>query len=281
MINKPLKLSIVIPAYNEQNHIKKCLQAISAQTEPADEVIVVDNNSKDDTRKIVAEFPFVKVLKEKKQGVTYARNSGFNAATGDIIGRIDADTRIDSDWAAKVRKIFADKKVAAATGPAYYYDMPLKEKNYIAEHAFKNILYKYAREFPFLLGANMAIRRSEWESIRRETCVAKEIHEDMDLAIHLYLNNRHIVYDSKMRAGASSRRFDSGPGAFYKYSLMMTSSFNRHDMNPMGAKVAITAYSFGYMLTSPLRRAYDDVSEKRSIRHLLKRSNVPRENPNH
>ncbi|MCA9348349.1 hypothetical protein KC867_02980, partial [Candidatus Saccharibacteria bacterium] len=107
----------------------------------------------------------------------------------------------------------------------------------------------------------------------------KTIHEDMDLAIHLYLNNRHIVYDAKMLAGASTRRFDSGPEAFFAYSEMMTNSFAIHDMNPVGAKVAIAAYSFAYLTLAPLRRAYDDELGKRSIKKLFRRTK-PRDNPN-
>lgn len=276
---KKLTLSIVIPVYNEQSHIKSCLEAIANQLDAPDEVIVVDNNSTDDTVKIVKQFDFVKLIIEKQQGVLYARNTGFSEVKSEIIGRIDADTRIDKDWTRKVRKIFEDKKVAAATGPVYWYDMPLKEKNYVAEHAFKGLLYKYDKEFPFLLGANMAIRKSEWDLVSKDICFDKTIHEDMDLAIHLYLNSRHIIYDPKMRAGASSRRFDSGPEAFFAYSDMMTNSFAIHDMNPVGAKIAIAAYSLGYLTLAPLRRAYDDNSGKRSIKKLF-RKNSPRDNPN-
>lgn len=277
--NKKLTLSIVIPVYNEQSHIKSCLEAIAVQTDMPDEVIVVDNNSTDSTVEIVKQFDFVTLVHEKRQGVLYARNTGFNQAKSDIIGRIDADTRIDADWVTMVRKIFASSKVAASTGPVYWYDMPLRERNYIAEHAFKKLLYKYDKEFPFLLGANMAIRRKEWQEIESDVCFDKTIHEDMDLAIHLYLNNRHIVYDAKMLAGASTRRFDSGPEAFFAYSEMMTNSFAIHDMNPVGAKVAIAAYSFAYLTLAPLRRAYDDELGKRSIKKLFRRTK-PRDNPN-
>lgn len=243
------------------------------------EVIVVDNNSTDGTVKIAKKFDFVTLVNAKRQGVFWARNKGFDMANGDIIGRIDADTRLIPGWVKEIKHAFKDPSVAAATGPVFWYDMPLKEKNYVAEHAFRRLLYKYDKDFPFLLGANMAIRNTEWEKVKSELCSDNNIHEDMDLAIHLYLNSRRIAYDPKLQAGASARRLDSGPEAFFRYSEMMTNSFAKHDMNPVGAKVAIAAYSFGYMILYPFRRAYDDKSGKRSFKRFF-RGNKPRSNPN-
>jgi len=280
MTTKNLSVSIIIPVYNEENYLRQCLEAIVAQIEPADEVIVIDNNSTDKTVEIAKEFDFVKLLREKKQGVFYARNKGFDAAKSEIIGRIDADTRLDPDWTRQVKRIFLDDQVAAATGPVYWYDMPLKDKNYLAEHAFKGLLYKYDKEFPFLLGANMAIHRNVWRKISHQLCNNKNMHEDMDLAIHLYQNKEPIIYDSDMRAGASSRRFDSGPEDFYRYSEMMRTSFAEHDMNPVGAKVATAAYTLGYVTLYPLRRAYNDKNNRRSLMQLI-RGNKARKNPMH
>lgn len=279
-MSRNLSVSIIIPVYNEENHLRQCLDAIAAQDEAPDEVIVVDNNSTDETVEIAKSYDFVRVLNEHRQGVFHARNKGFNTSTADIIGRIDADTRLDTDWTRQVKRIFLDDQVAAATGPVYWYDMPLKEKNYFAEHAFKGLLYKYDKDYPFLFGSNMAIRQSEWRQVRSDLCDNKAMHEDMDLAIHLYLREQHIVYDSHMRAGASTRRFDSGPEDFYRYSEMMKTSFAEHDMNPVGAKVAIAAYTLGYVTLYPLRRAYDDKKQRRSFTRLL-RGNKPRKNPMH
>jgi glycosyltransferase involved in cell wall biosynthesis len=87
-------ISIVIPVYNEAERIAACLESIAAQTVTPLEVIVVDNNSTDATVSIARSFPFVRVITAKCQGVIHARNRGFNAARGEIIGRIDADTRL-------------------------------------------------------------------------------------------------------------------------------------------------------------------------------------------
>src|SRR3990167_3424187 len=96
--DKRLTLSIVIPAYNEEDHLKACLDSISKQTIKPLQVIVVDNNSTDKTAEIAKSYNFVTLIKEEKQGIAYARNRGFDAVTADIIGRIDADTMLFPKW---------------------------------------------------------------------------------------------------------------------------------------------------------------------------------------
>src|SRR5687767_9222428 len=108
-----MKVSIVIPVYNEADRLAACLQAISRQKVMPLEVIVVDNNSTDKTRTVALSFPFVKLVAEKRQGVVYARDTGFNLAEGDIIGRIDADTILPPAWTDQVINIFNDLKISA------------------------------------------------------------------------------------------------------------------------------------------------------------------------
>src|SRR5262245_36697630 len=96
-MHKP-RLSIVIIAFNEEKHIGPCLEAIAHQTVAPDEVIVVDNNSTDRTVQIASSYPFIKVIHETEQGMIPARNTGLDAAKGDLLARIDADTRIPPQW---------------------------------------------------------------------------------------------------------------------------------------------------------------------------------------
>src|ERR1700722_13666836 len=102
---KQVKLSIVVIAYNEEEYLRQCLEAIKQQLYPPEEVIVVNNNSTDKTVKIAQSFPFVKLIHEKEQGMIPARNAGFDAAKGDLLARIDADTRPPVDWVVRVHKI--------------------------------------------------------------------------------------------------------------------------------------------------------------------------------
>jgi glycosyltransferase involved in cell wall biosynthesis len=122
---EPLTLSLIIPAYNEENYLRGCIESIAKQSVKPDEVILVNNNSTDKTLEIAAEFDFVRVINEPKQGIVYARNRGFDAAKSDIIGRIDGDSRLPSDWVAQVKHFYADDahQKSAITGGGYFYNI--------------------------------------------------------------------------------------------------------------------------------------------------------------
>ena len=103
-----------------------CLQAIARQTVKPLEVIVVDNNSTDATAEIAAGYPFVTVLSEWRQGVVHARDCGFDAARGDIIGRIDAETVMPEDWVERVQDIFVVRNIDAVSGSIGFTDVPFE-----------------------------------------------------------------------------------------------------------------------------------------------------------
>jgi glycosyltransferase involved in cell wall biosynthesis len=279
MKNKALTLTVVIPAYNEEAHLRQCLDSIARQEVMPDEVIVVDNNSSDSTIKIVKKYKFVTLITEKKQGVFHARNNGFDSASSDIIGRIDADTVLNVDWTQQVKSIFSDSSVQAATGTTYLYDMPLAPANYIFDHTFKKNAFKYDKNFPFLFGTNMAIRRAAWQKIKPEVCDDNDIHEDIDLAIHLFKNNMRIEYSAIMKAGMSARRYDDKPADFYKYNKMMKDSYTKHNIISVGSHLAMGAFGLGYVVLWPLRRSYDPRSGKRTIRQFVA-GNKARKHPN-
>jgi glycosyltransferase involved in cell wall biosynthesis len=99
-----MKLSFVIPAYNEEALLRPCVHSIMAQLaqEGMDaEIIVVNNASTDRTREIAASLAGVRVVDEPHKGIVRARQQ-IVAATGDLIANIDADTRLAPGWIAQV-----------------------------------------------------------------------------------------------------------------------------------------------------------------------------------
>jgi glycosyltransferase involved in cell wall biosynthesis len=257
MVNKKaLTLSIVIPVYNDQNHLKECLNCIVSQSEQPDEVIVVDNNSTDGSAAVAANYPFVKILHENQQGVLPARTKGFNAAKSDIIGRIDADTMLPADWVANVKKNFRNYSVAALTGPVNYYDMPFPNNNYHFDHFMRSSIYNWSPKSPFLFGSNMAIKRSAWRGVRGLLCSDNYMHEDLDLAIHLDRQGQKILYKKDLLAGASGRRYNDSFGRFYVYLSMYRQTYLRHRLHCLAIYSATGVYWLGYILIHPWRNAW-------------------------
>lgn len=222
-----MKISIVIPAYNEEKYLESCLESLKNLIEKPYEVIVVDNNSTDKTVKIAKKFD-VKVVKEKTQGITPARNSGFNAAKGDIIARIDADTRVQPDWTKRIREHFeSDPKLLGLSGSAYFDKLPsfMKFHTWLATGSSR--LVHFTMRHPAMLGFNLALRKKAWELVKDEVCLNdKDVHEDMDLAIHI---NKHgkLLFDNTLLVNTSSRRLGK-PKSLIEYPYRYLKTVKKH-----------------------------------------------------
>jgi len=225
-----MKISIVIPVYNEADRLADCLNAIAALKVAPHEVIVVDNNSTDVSAQIAQCYPFVKLLNEKRQGVVHARTTGFNAATGDIIGRIDADTVLPENWIGKVKELFADKTLSAVSGSAHYYDIALSDLVDYVDLGLRRWLSAKLANDNFLWGANMAVRRSDWLSVKHELCSSSHIHEDFDLGLHLQAHGKKVEFNPNLIASVSSRRINTGFRSYLNYTLVSPRTYTSHNL---------------------------------------------------
>lgn len=87
-----MNISVVIPTYNRRDLLKRALLSVLAQTSLPTDIIVIDDGSTDDTAAMVrAEFPAVRYYYQENQGVSSARNTGIQQATGDWIAFLDSD----------------------------------------------------------------------------------------------------------------------------------------------------------------------------------------------
>ena len=203
MKNISLTLSIVIPVYNEGRYLKSCLDSIAKQTVKPDEVIVVDNNSTDNSLDIARQYGFVKILHEKRQHQVFAQATGFNAAKSDILGRIDGDSILPEEWVYKTKKAFEDKDVVAVTVGADPYDVPLKWISVAIFHwyIFTAGLIAGTR---LLWGANCAVRAAAWRSIKSKVLMRPDIWEDYDMSFCLKKLGR-VKYIGRLKMGVSFR----------------------------------------------------------------------------
>ncbi len=108
-------ISVIIPAYNAASTIGHCLKALSAQTCPPDEVIVVDDGSTDGTARMAKSFG-VRVISQPNAGPAAARNRGASVVQGDVLLFTDADCAPLPDWVAQMAAAFVGPGVAGAKG---------------------------------------------------------------------------------------------------------------------------------------------------------------------
>lgn len=225
-----MKISVVIPAYNEEKYIASCLKHITSQSELADEIIVVNNNSTDKTVEIASSFPAVTVINQTVQGITPTRNKGFDEASGDIIARTDADTKVPKNWIKKIKKRFTDDpNLLALSGPARFEKLPkaVQPNNWLTVIAF-NATFRSTMHHDVLFGPNMALRKSTWEKVKDEVCLNdKIVHEDMDLAVHIGRHGK-ILFDESLVVVSSLRRWKKFmPYIEYPYRYLRT--IQHHD----------------------------------------------------
>lgn len=112
-------VSVIVPVFNAEEHIAKSLNSVLSQTYKHLEVVVIDDGSTDRTldvaRQVASEDYRVRIVAQRNQGVSTARNAGLNAASGDLICFLDADDWIEPHAYASIVPLFSAHDVDFAT----------------------------------------------------------------------------------------------------------------------------------------------------------------------
>ncbi|MEK9169535.1 MAG: glycosyltransferase family A protein [Patescibacteria group bacterium] len=210
-----MKVSVVIPVYNEEKYIKKCLDSLMKQTEKPDEIIVVDNNCTDKTIEIVKKYKDIKIIKEKKQGMIPARNAGFDKTKNEIIAKCDADTILPPNWIKNIKSVFSnDSSVVGISMPARIGDVPIVNKSIFIFYIYFLIPRLMIGIYP-MVGPSYAVKKTVWNKVKNKLCVDdKTVHEDIDLCLHIKKYGK-IYHDSKTIIASSARRIINNPLSFF------------------------------------------------------------------
>lgn len=226
-----MKLSIVIPAYNEEKYIARCLQSVLAQIETLEkqrdiEIIVVNNASVDGTVEIVSQFAGVLLVDESERGLVKARQAGFMASSGDLIANVDADTKLPAGWIEKVFGEFEkNEKLVALSGPFIYTHSSWLSALLVAFWYRVGQLTHYLNQYilkrgAMLQGGNFILRRSALEKIGGYDTSIDFWGEDTDIATRISKVGR-VKFTFDFPIYTSARRFkkDGFLVAAWKYFI--------------------------------------------------------------
>jgi glycosyltransferase involved in cell wall biosynthesis len=209
MVSRKVKISVIIPAFNEEKFLGNCLESLKKQDFEDFEIIVVDNNSKDKTKEVAKNFNVI-LVSEKKQGVAFARNKGAKLARGEILAFTDADTILPKDWLSRIFEEFEkDKDLIAFGGSCEFYSGPLCAK-LASKFLLKPflILDKFFSQGFNLMGCNMAIKKSAFFEISGFNENLK-MNEDVEISYKLRKIGK-VKFDFNFKVKTSGRRFSKG-----------------------------------------------------------------------
>lgn len=186
-------VSVVVPARDDETHLAVCLTLLARQSRAPDEVVVVDNASRDATAQVALRHG-ARVVHEPRVGIPAAVATGYDAARGDVILRLDADSRPGPDWVAHALDVMRDPEVDALTGWGRF-DLPapwggLLALTYLGSYYALGAL---AAGHPVLWGSSAAVRASDWRRVRGGVTRTEDVHDDLDLAMALGPAARVVV----------------------------------------------------------------------------------------
>ncbi|PPL19429.1 glycosyltransferase family 2 protein [Microterricola pindariensis] len=206
-----ITIAVVIPSRNDAQLLAVCLAHLAAQTRPADEIIVVDNASSDDTAAVCAAAG-VRRIYWAAPGVGGASAVGFDAARAGILARLDADSRPGPDWLARVEAGLGEAgDFALVTGPGDFYGGTALVRwagRVLYLGGYFHVVGPMLGHPP-VFGSNYAMTAAVWERIG--PAVARDeprIHDDLDVS-YLVRPDMSVRVDPAMRMPVSARPFES------------------------------------------------------------------------
>jgi len=207
-----MTVSLIIPAFNEENYISPCLESILTQTRLPDEIVICNNASTDGTvgviKKYIPKLP-IKLITEPRQGIRFAVESAWRSASSDIILRCDADCLLPKDWIEKYVNYFeAHPQISAIGGSFRVYDSNnlIKLLTPFAVN-LNQILLKIIKGYPVIYGGNFGIRTTVIKKINGYQSGLSTKQDDLIISQKLAQSGFQCQYLNDLWNYTSARRF--------------------------------------------------------------------------
>lgn len=204
-----VRISVVVCTHHNPALLAKTLDSLSRQTlgQELFEIIVVDNNSKDNTVEVVARYPTVRYILEERLGLSYARNSGVEKAGGDIIAFIDDDAEASAQWLQALMRIYDNAQNVWAAGGKVLPIWDAPKPDWLTEEYYRSLsLVQWGENARALcwperiIGTNCSFRRQVFADIGFfDTCLGRigEAllgNEDTEIQQRIHALGRLVYY---------------------------------------------------------------------------------------
>ncbi len=196
-MTEKLTVSLAIPCFNAEIFIGQVLDSIAAQTRQPEEIIIIDDGSSDDTRKIVSQFPHRLICHGSNQGIAAARNSAIKHASGDIIVFLDADALASPQYIEEMVAGFSGEDVAGVNGRAIESMQKTIYDKWRKEVLFQEWGDAHREEVYFLFGMCAAYRKKVLEEVGGFSELFRISGEDMDISYRIRKMGHRLVYTPK------------------------------------------------------------------------------------
>lgn len=168
--NMSLKISVIVPIYNEEKYLPLLLDSLVNQTAKANEIIICDNNSNDNSISIVNTFKGklpITLINQPKKGILPTVEKAWKYSTGDLIIRTDADAILPKNYIKKCINYYnTHRKTFASTGPVMSAEFHvIYSVLYIIGTCLFNYLMSIIRGYPLIIGPNTVVRRTALQEI--------------------------------------------------------------------------------------------------------------------
>jgi cellulose synthase/poly-beta-1,6-N-acetylglucosamine synthase-like glycosyltransferase len=174
----------------------RTLEGALRQTRPFDEILVIDDGSRDQTREIASRYPVRVLTHERNRGLPAARNTGFRNARNELVASLDADCVAEPDWLEKLLPHLDDPKVAGAGGRLEETVLTSLADRWRHAHLPEDWGNSVVVNPPFLFGANGLHRKSAMEAVAGyDEAAFRASGEDTDMSRKLIQKGYKLIYD--------------------------------------------------------------------------------------
>ena len=221
-----IKISVLIPVYNSEKTIDRCLRSIYKQKNKVDEIVVIDNASNDDTKKIIylwKELLPIKYFKNfKNMGLSFSLRRAINECKGELLLRIDSDDEWESNHVEEILNLYKKNNAVLFSTRSQYFSEELEqisETKFLSNHSIRKLLMW---DNPFVHSA-IAFKKSDYFLTRGYS--DSEFAQDYSLFVELMnigklASSNKITVNYFVNSGSLSRlNFKASQYSRFKYQL--------------------------------------------------------------